>query len=67
MKRLTVKLEGNMKDPQRIQVLVPLRRLSLNQNICGLRSCFSVGYSDKEFSLEERILLDIWDINSSKD
>jgi hypothetical protein len=67
MKLLTIKLEGDIKDPQGIQVLVPLRHLSLNPNICSLRCCFSVGYSDEELPVEERIFLDIWDINSSKD
>ena len=56
-----------MKDPHRIEVLVPLRHLSLNPNICGLHCCFSAGYSDEELPLEERIFLDIWDINSPKD
>jgi hypothetical protein len=65
--RLTVKLEGDMRDPQRIQILVPLRYLSLNPNVCGLRRCLSVGYRDEEIPLEESIFLDIWDINSSKD
>jgi hypothetical protein len=67
MERLTVKLEGNLKDPQRIEILIPLRHLSLNSNVCSLRRCFGVGYSDEELPVEERILLDIWDINSSKD
>jgi hypothetical protein len=66
MKPLTIKLKGNMKDPQRIQFPVPLRHLSLNPNVCGLRGCFGVGYSDEELPVE-RIFLDIWDINSSKD
>ncbi len=56
-----------MKDPHRIEVLVPVRHLSLNPNICGLHRCFSAGYSDEELPVEERIFLDIWDINSSKD
>jgi hypothetical protein len=56
-----------MKDPQRIQDLVPLRHLSLNANVRSLRRCFSVGYSDEELPLEKRIFLDIRDINSSKD
>jgi hypothetical protein len=56
-----------MKDPQRIQILVPLRHLSLNPNVCSLRRCFSVENSDEELPVEERIFLDIWDINSSKD
>jgi len=67
MKRLTVKSEGNMRDPQHIQILVPLGHLSLNPNVCGLRRCLSVAYRDEELSPEERIFLDIRDINSSKD
>jgi hypothetical protein len=56
-----------MKDAQRIQILVPLRDLSLNPNVCGLRRLFSIGYGDEKLPVEERIFLDIWDINSSKD
>jgi hypothetical protein len=67
MELLAVKLKGKMKDPQWIQVLVPLRHLSLNPNVCGLRRCFKDGYSDKELPLEERIFLDTWDIIGSKD
>ena len=67
MENLDIKLEEKMKDLQWIQVLVPLRHLSLNPNVCGLRRCFGVGYSDEELPLEERMLLDTWDINSSKD
>jgi hypothetical protein len=69
MEPLTVKLEGKMKGVRWIQVLVPLRHLSLNPNVCGLRRCHGlrVGYGDEKLPLEERIFLDIWDINSSKD
>jgi hypothetical protein len=67
MELLAIKLEGKREDLQCIQVLVPLRHLSLNPNVCGLRRCFRVGYSDEELPLEERIFLDTWDINSSKD
>jgi hypothetical protein len=67
MELLDIKLEGKREDVQCIQVLVPLRRLSLNLNVCGLRRCPMVGYSDEELPLEETILLDTWDINSSKD
>ena len=67
MERLTIKLEGKMKDLQCIQGLVPVRYLFLNPNVCGLRRCLRVGYSDEEFPLEERIFLDTWDINSLKD
>jgi hypothetical protein len=66
MELLTMKLEGKMKDPQRIQVLAPLRHPSINRNVCGLRRCSSVGYGDEELPVEERIFLDTWDINSSK-
>jgi hypothetical protein len=37
-----------MKDLQCIQVLVPLRHLCLNPDVCGLRRCFGIGYSDEE-------------------
>jgi hypothetical protein len=60
-------MEGNMKDAQGIQILVPLCDLSLNPNVCSLRRCFSIGYCDEKLPLEERIFFDIWDINSSKD
>ena len=67
MARLDMKLEGKREDVQRIKVLVPLRHLSLNPNVRGLRRCRRVGYSDEEFPLlEETIFLDTWDINSSK-
>jgi hypothetical protein len=64
---IMINLEGKKEDLQWIQVLAPLRRLSLNPNVCGLRSCFIVGYSDEKLPVEERVFLDIWDINSSKD
>jgi hypothetical protein len=67
MELLTTTLEGKLKDPQCIQVLVPLRRLSLDPNVCSLCRCFSVGYGDEELALEKRIFLDTWDINGSKD
>ena len=67
MELLAIKLEGKREDLQRIQVLVPLRDLSLNPNVCGLRRCLSVGHGDEELPLEERIFFDTWDINSSKD
>jgi hypothetical protein len=67
MKLLAMKLEGNKGELQFIQILVPLRHLSLNLNVCGLRRCPRVGYSDKELPFEETIFLDTWDINSSKD
>jgi hypothetical protein len=56
-----------MNELQWMQVVVPLRHLSLNPNLCGIRRCLRVGYRDEELPLEERILLDVWDINSSKD
>jgi hypothetical protein len=62
-----VKLEGEREELQCIQFLVPLCRPFLNPNVCGLRRCLGVGYSDEELPLEERIFLDTWDINSSKD
>jgi hypothetical protein len=67
MEPLTIKLEGKREDLQWIQVLVPLRHLTLNPNVCGLRRCLRGGYSDDELSLEERIFIDPWNINSSKD
>jgi hypothetical protein len=67
MEVLAIKLEGKKGDLQWIQVLAPLRRLSPNPNVCGLRGCFIVGYCDKKLPVEERIFFDIWDINSPKD
>jgi hypothetical protein len=64
---LAIKSEGKMKDLQWIQVLVPLRYLPLNRNVCSLRRCLRVGYGDEDLPPEERILPDTWDINSSKD
>ena len=67
MELLTIKLEGKTKDLQWIQVLIPLRHLSLNPNVCGFHRYLIVRYSNEEFSLEERIFLDTWDIIGSKD
>ena len=67
MKSSAFKLEGKREDLQRIQALVPLGHLSLNPNVCGLRCCLRVGYSDEELSLEKRIFLDTRDIMCSKD
>jgi hypothetical protein len=67
MINLAIKLEGKMKDLQCIQVLVPLRHLSLNPNVCGLCRSLGVGYSNEELPLEETILLNTWDIISLKD
>jgi hypothetical protein len=64
---LGIELERKREEVQWIEVLVPLRHLSLNPNVCGLRRCLGVGYSYEELPLEERMLLDTWDINSSKD
>ena len=46
---LATELKGKREDLQGIQVLVPIRRLSLNWNVCGLRRCISVGYCDEKF------------------
>jgi hypothetical protein len=67
MEPLVIKLEGKREHPQWIEVLVPLRHLPFNPNVCGHCHCLKVGYSDEEPPLEERIFLDTWDINSSKD
>jgi hypothetical protein len=67
MEVLAIKLEGKREDPQWIQVLVPLRHLSLNLNVCGLRRCLGVRYGDEELSLEEGVFLITWDIIDSKD
>jgi hypothetical protein len=67
MEVLAIKLEGKREDLQFFQDLVPLRHLSLNPNVCGLRRCLSVGYSDEDLPLEEVILLDTWDMLSSED
>ena len=60
-------LMGKREVLQCIQYLVPLRDLSLNTNVFGLRRCLRVGYSYKDLPLEERIFLDSWDIMGSKD
>ena len=68
MERLVTKLEGKSDDIQWIQILVPLRRLSLNRDVCSLCRCLRVGYSNEDLSLlGQKILLDIWEINSPKD
>ena len=67
MELLAIKLEGKREDPQRIQVLVPLRDLSLNPNVCGLHRCPRLRYDDKELPIKARIIFDTWDINNSKD
>jgi hypothetical protein len=59
---------GNFReDLQWTQVLVPIRHMSLNGNVCGLRRCLSVGYRDEEIPLQDIIFLDGWDVNRSKD
>ena len=60
-------LKGKREVLQRIQVLVPLRDVSLNTNVFGLRRCLRVGYSHEDLSLEDRIFLDSWDITGSMD
>jgi hypothetical protein len=67
MELLAIELEGKREDLQRIQVLVPIRHLSLHRNVCGLRCCPRAGYSDEEFPLQDSIFLDTWDINGMKD
>lgn len=68
---LGINLEGKREDLQRIHVLVPIRRLSLNRNVRGLRRFLGAGYSDKEFPLasdsEKSIFFDAQGINSPKD
>ena len=56
-----------MEDLQCIQFLVPLRRLSLDPNVFGLRGCLRIGYNNKEIPFEERIFLDTWNINGTMD
>ena len=67
MEVLGIELEAKRKDLQCIQVLVPLRDLSINPSDCSLRRHLRVGCSDEEVPLEETIFLDTWDIMSSKD
>jgi hypothetical protein len=56
-----------MEDLQRIKVLVPIRHVSPNRNVCGLRCCLRGGYCDEELPLQETILIDTRDINRTKD
>jgi hypothetical protein len=65
MEILAIKLAEKREDVQCIQFLVPLRHLSLNMNVRGLRRSLAVGYRDKELPLEKKIFLDSWDIMSS--
>ncbi len=60
-------MEGNKEDLQGVQVLVPLRRLSLNPNVYRLCRHLAVGHGNEELPLEETIFLDDWDILGSKD
>ena len=57
---------GKREDLQWAQVLVPIRNVSLNRNVCGLRRCLGVGYCDEEFPVQETIFLGTWDINGAK-
>ena len=56
-----------MEDVQCIQFLVPVRRLSLDLNVFGLRCGLRIGYGNKEVPFDEMIFLDTWDINSPMD
>ena len=69
MKLLAVNSEGKREDVQCTQILVPLRHLSLDPNVCGVRRCIRATgrYSDEKVSLEEAILLDARGIIGSKD
>jgi hypothetical protein len=53
-----------MEDVQCIQFLVPVRRLSLDLNVSGLRCGLGIGYDNKDVPFDEMIFLDTWDINS---
>ena len=66
MKHLALEPKGKREDLQRIQVLVPIRHLSLDRNVFGLRRCLRVRYNDAEVPLA-KIFLDNWDINGMKD
>ena len=48
-----------------MRVLVPVRHLSLDPNVCGLRRRLGVGYCNEDLPLEETTFLDIWDVFSS--
>ena len=67
MELLGIKLNGKWEGVQWVEVLVPIRSLSLNWSVCGLRRCLSIGYNDKEPPLKEKIFLDTWEIYSPKD
>ena len=53
-----IKSEGKREVAQWIQVLVPLRHVSLNMNVCGLCRCFRVGDSHEKLPLDETVFLD---------
>ena len=63
---LAIGSEGKREDLQWIEVLVPIRHVTLNRNVCGLRRCLVVGYGDGELPLV-KMFLDGWDIDSMKD
>jgi hypothetical protein len=67
MEILAIELEGKREDLQRIQVLVPIRHMSLHRNVCGLRRCLRARYRDGDFPVQDSIFLDTWDINGMKD
>ena len=66
MELLALGPEGKSEDLQRIQGLVPIRDLSLDGNVFGLRRCLRVRYNDADVPLE-KIFLDNWNIDSKKD
>ena len=66
MELLALEPEGKREDLQRIQSLVPIRHLSLDRNVFGLRRPLGVGYSDADVPLA-KIFLDNREINSMKD
>jgi hypothetical protein len=56
MEVLGIKLEGKREDVQWIKVLVPIRHVSLNRNVCGLCRCLRVGYSNDITKFPEIVL-----------
>ena len=67
MELLGIKLKRKYEGVQWDQVLVPIRSLSLNWSVFGLRRYLSIGYSDKEPPFKGKIFLDTWEIYSPKD
>ena len=68
MEILAIEREGKREDLQWIEVLVPIRLVSLNRNVCGLRHrCPRAVHSNEEFPLQETIFLDAWGIDSPMD